>query len=75
MALMPIKVSQFFLVSFLGMAPMTCIFVYTGTVLEQINSYKDIFTLNLFVTLSVIGCIPLILKLIFNKSFSQKKDD
>ena len=75
MALMPIKVSQFFLVSFLGMAPMTCIFVYTGTVLDEINSYKDILTLNLVVTLSVIGCIPLILKLIFNKSFSQKKDD
>ncbi len=74
MALMPIKISQFFLASFLGMAPMTFIFVYTGTVLDQINSYKDILTLNLVVTLSLIGCIPIILKLIFNRNFSQKKD-
>ncbi len=74
MALMPIKITQFFFASFLGMAPMTFIFVYTGTVLDQINSYKDILTLNLIITFSVIGCIPLILKLIFNRSFSQKKN-
>ena len=74
MALMPIKILQFFLVSFIGMAPMTFIFVYTGTVLDKINSFKDILTLNLILTLSVIGCLPLILKLIFDRSFSQKKN-
>ena len=75
MALMPIKTLQFLLVSFLGMAPMTFIFVYTGTVLDQINSYKDILTLNLIVTLSLIGFIPLLFKLIFNSSFSQRKNN
>ena len=74
MALMPIKILQFFFVSFIGMAPMTFIFVYTGTVLDKINSFKDILTLNLILTLSVIGCLPLILRLIFDRSFSQKKN-
>ena len=74
MALMPIKILQFFLVSFLGMAPMTFIFVYMGTVLGQIDSYKDILTLNLIVTLSLIGCIPFLFKLIFNRCFSQRKN-
>ncbi len=74
MALMPIKILQFFLVSFLGMAPMTFIFVYMGTVLDQINSYKDILTLNIIITLSLIGCIPFLFKLIFNTCFSKRKN-
>ena len=73
MALMPIKMSQFFLISLLGMAPITFIFAYAGTVLDQINSYDDILSLKLIITLTAIGSIPLIVKLIFNKIFRNKK--
>ena len=73
MALMPIKISQFFLISLLGMAPITFIFAYAGTVLDQINSYNDILSLKLIITLTAIGSFPLIVKLIFNKIFRHKK--
>lgn len=73
MALMPIRISNFFFVSFLGMAPMTVIFVYSGTIFDQINSYEDIVTLKIFIILSVIGFFPFLLKLIFNKNLFQEK--
>ena len=40
----------------------------------QLDSYKDILTLNLIVTLSLIGCIPFLFKLIFNRCFSKRKN-
>ncbi|MDB2414822.1 TVP38/TMEM64 family protein [Rickettsiales bacterium] len=62
MALMPIKVLAFYLVSQIGMLPGTIIYVYAGTQLAQIESLSDIASPSLLFAFALLGVFPLFTK-------------
>ena len=72
MGLTSIKTLSYFFVSQLGMLPGTAIFVNAGTQLAQINSLKDIFSLNLLISFALIGVLPLLSKTIISWIKSRK---
>lgn len=62
MGLTPIKVSTFYIVSQLGMLLGTIAYVNAGTQLSQINSLKEILSLNVLASFVILGVLPLISK-------------
>jgi uncharacterized membrane protein YdjX (TVP38/TMEM64 family) len=62
MGLTPIKTLTFFLVSQLGMLAGTIVYVFAGTQLAQINNLKDIFSVELILSFTLLGLFPLIAK-------------
>ena len=63
MALTPIKTLTFYLVSQLGMLLGTIIFVNAGTQLATLNSTGDILSVNLIISLFVLGLFPIVAKI------------
>ena len=63
MALTPIKTRTFYLASQLGMLLGTIIFVNAGTQLATINSTGDILSVNLIISLFVLGLFPIVAKI------------
>ena len=66
MGLTPIKTLTFFLISQLGMLAGTIIYVFAGTQLAKINSLKDIFSVELILSFTLLGLFPLIVKKIID---------
>lgn len=62
------KVSTFYIVSQIGMFPLTVIIVNAGTQLNSINSIGDIITPNIIISLTLVGIFPLLAKWYFKKS-------
>lgn len=62
MALTPMRLVTFFLVSQIGMLPATIIYVYAGQTLASIESLKDIVAPHVIIALSLLGIFPLMVK-------------
>ena len=60
MGLTPMRAVPFYLVSQLGMAPATFVFVFAGTQLATVTSLGDVLSPGLIVALSLVGLFPLI---------------
>ena len=61
------RVLEFYLVSQVGMFMGTAIFVNAGVQIVNLNSIEEILTLNVIMSLTLIGIFPLFIKLIFKK--------
>lgn len=66
MALVPIKVRSFYIVSQLGMLVGTGVYVYAGTELSKISSLSDIASPRLLIAFTLLGLLPLITKKLLN---------
>ena len=56
------SLKKFFLVSFLGMLPGVFLFVNAGRQISNINSVKDIYSINIILSFVLIGILPILLK-------------
>lgn len=65
MALTPIRTSTFYLVSQIGMIPVTIIFVNAGTQLGRIASPADILSPSLMLSFVLLGLFPLLTRKLF----------
>ncbi len=65
MGLTNIRTRTFVLVSQIGLLPSCCLYVLAGTQLMQINSLKDVLSVQLIVILSLLAFAPLLLKWLF----------
>jgi uncharacterized membrane protein YdjX (TVP38/TMEM64 family) len=74
MAVTPLQFTRFFLVTLAGMAPMTFAYTYSGTILNDINSYEEMISLRLILILSLVGFLPLFLRFILESVFLKKKN-
>lgn len=82
MGLTPIRTATFFFVSQIGMLAGTIVYVNAGTQLAQIESIKNILSLNLLLSFAAIGVLPLASKGIIGlvksrkhlRSFKKPKD-
>ena len=61
------KWTNFYWISQLGMLPATILFVNAGVQLAQINDVKDILTLNVIISFSALGLLPIITKRIYER--------
>lgn len=60
MGLMPIKVFSFYWVSQIGMLAGTIVYIFAGTQLGQIETLKDIVSVDLLMAFILIGLFPLL---------------
>ncbi len=58
MGLLPISFFTFFGVSFVGMIPATVIYVNAGTQLSELNSLRDVVSVQVLLSLILIGLFP-----------------
>ena len=65
------KWTNFYWISQLGMLPATILFVNAGVQLAQINDVKDILTLNVIISFSALGLLPIITKRIYERFKKQ----
>ena len=56
------SLKKFFIVSFLGMLPGIFVFVNAGRQISNINSIKDIYSINIILSFVLIGILPILLK-------------
>ncbi len=70
---MPLRI--FAPVSFLGLAPVTAIYVNAGTQLARIENPGDIMSLPVLASLGALGIAPIILRLIMNRMRPDIKQD
>ena len=61
------KWTNFYWISQLGMLPATILFINAGVQLAQINDVKDILTLNIIISFSALGLLPIITKRIYER--------
>ena len=66
-SLLPIRTWTFFWVSALGMLPATIVYVNAGKQLSKINTLNDIVSFEILISFSLIGILPLFLKLLLKK--------
>ncbi len=64
MALTPIRTWTYYWVSQLGMLPATIVYVNAGTQLSQIESARDVLSIELIGAFALLGLLPLILRFI-----------
>lgn len=62
MGLTPLRLTQFFLVSQIGMLPGTAVYVNAGTQLSQLDSLKGILSPSLILSFALLGVFPLLAK-------------
>ncbi|MDT8439963.1 MAG: FAD-dependent oxidoreductase [Wenzhouxiangellaceae bacterium] len=62
MALTPIRTWSYYWISQLGMLPATIVYVNAGTQLSQIQSTRDILSIELIGAFALLGLLPLILR-------------
>ena len=67
MGLLPIRLWTFYWVSQLGMLAGTAVYVYAGTQLAQINSVKDIFSLQITAAMVLLAIFPFISKYLITR--------
>ena len=66
MALVPIKIRTFYLISQIGMLFGTAVYVYAGTELSKIDSLSAIASPRLLLAFALLGMLPLMTKKILN---------
>lgn len=62
MGLTPIRLFTFFIVSQIGMLPVTIVYVITGTQIAKINSLSGILSPGLIIAFTLLGTFPLLAK-------------
>ena len=67
MGLTPIRVFTYAWTSQLGMLPATFVYVYAGKQLAEIDSVRDILSIDIAIAFSLIGLLPLITRLLLKK--------
>lgn len=75
MGLTQIKVTTFYWVSQLGMLVGTMIFINAGTQIGKISNIEDIFSINIMLSLALLGVFPWVVKFILKrvkKHFNSK---
>ncbi len=72
MGLTPIRIPVFYAVSQLGMLAATIVFVNAGTQLARIESVKEILSLELIISFTLLGVFPLIAKKIVSVLKARK---
>ena len=68
MGLTSIKIISYFWISLLGMLPGTVIYINAGTELAKIQSTKDIFSVPILISLTLLGIFPMIISKLFNRT-------
>ena len=71
MAFTPIKVIPYSIVTFIGITPMTIIYVYFGSQINKINHIAEILSPKILIIFCLIGLTPLILRYVFNYFFRK----
>ncbi len=66
MAFTPIKVVPYSIVTFIGITPMTIIYVYFGSQINKISLISEILSPQILIIFCLIGLTPLILRFVFN---------
>ena len=69
MAFTPIKVIPYSLVTLIGIAPMTIVYVYFGSQINKISNVSEILSPKIIVIFCLVGLTPLILRYVFNYFF------
>ncbi len=64
MGLTPIRTRTFLLASWLGMLPLTFLYVNAGTELAKVESAQDVLLVNVVVALMLLACVPLVVKFV-----------
>jgi uncharacterized membrane protein YdjX (TVP38/TMEM64 family) len=62
MGLTPIRTVTFLLASWLGMMPITFLYVNAGTELSKVESPQDVLSANVVIALILLACLPLAVK-------------
>ena len=62
LAMTPVRTLTFYLVSLVGMLPVTVMFVNAGMQLSTINTLADVFSARVLLSLSLIALLPLLVK-------------
>jgi uncharacterized membrane protein YdjX (TVP38/TMEM64 family) len=68
-----IKLKDFYIVSQIGIIINTFFYIYAGAKLNEINSFADILSFDLWFSLCVAGCLPILFRLCWKK-FRKNKD-
>ncbi len=71
MAFTPIKVIPYSIVTFIGITPMTIIYVYFGSQINKISHISEILSPQILIIFCLIGLTPLILHFVFNYFFKK----
>ena len=71
MAFTPIKVVPYSIVTFMGITPMTIIYVYFGSQINKISHISEILSPQILIIFCLIGLTPLILRFVFNYFFKK----
>ena len=71
MAFTPIKVVPYSIVTFIGITPMTIIYVYFGSQINKISHISEILSPQILIIFCLIGLTPLILRFVFNYFFKK----
>jgi len=71
MAFTPIKVIPYSIVTFIGITPMTIIYVYFGSQINKISHISEILSPQILIIFCLIGLTPLILRFVFNYFFKK----
>ena len=71
MAFTPIKVIPYSIVTFIGITPMTIIYVYFGSQINKISHVSEILSPQILIIFCLIGLTPLILRFVFNYFFKK----
>lgn len=66
-AFTPMKAKTYFWVSFISIAPGVLLFTNAGIQLSEIQRLSDIFNFNMIATLGVVGLLPIISELIYQR--------
>ena len=71
MAFTPIKVIPYSLVTMIGIAPMTIVYVYFGSQINKISNVSEILSPKILVIFCLVGLTPLILRFVFDFFFKK----
>ena len=71
MAFTPIKLVPYSIVTFIGITPMTIIYVYFGSQINTISHISEILSPQILIIFCLIGLTPLILRYVFNYFFRK----
>ena len=66
MGLTPIKISTYFFTSQIGMLPGTILYINAGVQLSEIESTKDLLSLDIIFSLILLGFFPLLVRQILS---------
>ena len=62
-----IRLRDFYFISQIGIIINTFFYIYAGAKLGEIESFKDILSFELWLSLCIVGCLPILLRLVWKK--------